>query len=168
MPPIRSASALLRKARAFARMPLFERLCFVPAWMLLGLSRGAVLLVPFRRVAALLGDARGPQGRAPAVSTGQALRARRIAHVIHVAARYTPWDSNCFAQAITARLLLGMFRIPCAVFFGLKHDGGAARELLAHAWVRSGSVAVSGGANVTRYTVVACFTSPRNGPGDTP
>ncbi len=168
MPSPQPASTLLRKARAFARMPLFEQGYFLPTWLLLGLSRGAVLLLPFRRLAAFLGDAHGPQGRVPPASASQAQRARRIARVIRVAARYTPWDSNCFAQALTARLLLGLYRIPCAVFFGLMHDHDAARALRAHAWVRSGDVAVSGGANVDRFTVVQCFSWPRTAPGGTP
>jgi hypothetical protein len=164
MSTIESASMLLRKARSLARMPVFEQTCILPAWILLGVSRGAVLLVPFRRVAAILGEARGPQGLAPQASARQMQRARRIGRVIRVAARYTPWDSNCFAQAVTARLLLGLYRIPCAVFFGLAHDDGPARALQAHAWVCSGDVAVSGGANVGRYTVVACFVAPGGSP----
>ena len=165
MAPRRFAAILWRKLRSFARMPRVERACVPVAWLLLGASRAAVLLVPFRHLAALMGEPRGPQSCAAPASGAQAQRARQVSRAIRVAARHTPWDSNCFAQALAARVLLGLFGVPCTVFFGLAHEGcRASRVLVAHAWVRSGSIAVCGGAG-DRYTVVASFAWPRTAGG---
>ena len=161
MSPARLTAIRSRTARSFARMPRFERAWMLPAWIFLGLGRAAVLAVPFRRLAGLLGEARGPQAWVPIATPAQAQRARQVGRLIRVAARYTPWNSNCFAQALAARVLLGLFDVPCAVFFGVAREGGAGGPLIAHAWVRSGAVSVSGGAGADRYTVVASFAWPR-------
>ena len=156
-----STPPMLRKARVFARLPLFEQGWLLPVWLLLGLSRAAVLTLPFRMLAARLGDACGVNAWVPLVSGPQLVRARSIGRIVRLASRYTPWDSNCLAQAIVAIVLLRLHGIPCAAFMGVKRSDDASRALLAHAWVHSGAVAVSGGAGCDRFTVVACFTSPR-------
>ena len=152
---------LLRKVRVFLRLPLFERLWLCPAWCLLGLARAAVLVLPFRMLAARLGDAQGVQGWIPLATPRQMLRARGVGRVVRMAARFTPWDSNCLAQALAASALLRLYGVPCATFLGVKRDSAVSGAMLAHAWVHSGTVIVSGGIGVDRYTAVACFTSPR-------
>ncbi len=127
----------------FLRSSLFEQLWFVPVWLMLGLSRGAVLVVAFRRLAPLLGVSVPPYPWVPLVNRRQRLRALRIGRVVRMAAGYTPWSSNCFAQAITARFLLVWYGIPYALYFGLA-PAETAGKAQAHAWVASGPVQVTG------------------------
>jgi hypothetical protein len=75
------------------------------------------------------------------------------AHVL-LAARHTPWRSECYPQALTARALLGLRRIPHRTSFGLRRDEHG--ELTAHVWVIAGDVAVTGG-DGSDYTEVASF-----------
>jgi hypothetical protein len=84
-----------------------------------------------------------------------------VAHVIALAARYTPWKSNCFPQAVTAKVLLGLYDIPNSLFFGVYRDPMEV-ALKAHAWVAAGRVRVTGGAGFEQFTVVSCFVSPRS------
>jgi hypothetical protein len=155
------ARMLLRKLGNLRRQPAFVVLWLAPTWVLLGLSRGCIALVPFRRLASLLGTNIGPAPWVPLVNARQAERARLIARTVAMAARYTPWESNCFPQAVTARLLLGLHRIPFALYFGLRRPGSAG-ALQAHAWVVAGSAQVAGGAaDFDHYTVVGCFVAPR-------
>jgi hypothetical protein len=91
----------------------------------------------------------------------QAKRARAISSAIIVAAKFAPWKANCFPQAITARLILGLYDIPYALFFGVtrskqEEDRGAIK---AHAWVVSGRVNVTGGRSFGQFTSVGCFVS---------
>lgn len=145
------------RLRNFFRHPLAEQAAFVPVWLLLGMARLAIRLVPFDRLAAALGTARGTHAAVPLLSRGQQARARRIAAIVPWVAAHTPWDSNCFPQALVARLLLGLAGVPWSLFFGLQRDDE--RALSAHAWVAAGPVNVTGGASFGRLTVVACFTS---------
>lgn len=147
----------LRRARAFGRRPLFEQAWMAPAWLLLGVCRAAVLALPFRRLAPRLGEAHGVHAWVPLASAAQSERARRIGRAIRSAARHTPWDSNCLAQACAARVLLSVYGVPHGVYMGVGNDAGA---MVAHAWVCSGPVAVTGGHGFGRYTVVGCYASP--------
>jgi len=149
---------LIRKVRNFAGLPLFTKLWLVPTWIELGLSRALILVVPFRALAPRLGTAQGTAANVPLLTPAQEARARAIGRTIRLAARYTPWTSNCFPQAVVARTMLGMHGIPYAINFGLMSDGNAGMR--AHAWVVAGRVPVTGGHSFHRYTVVGVFTGP--------
>jgi len=149
---------LIRKVRSFAGLPLFTKVWLLPAWLELGLSRALILVVPFRTLAPRLGTAQGTAANVPLLTPGQEARARAIGRTIRLAARYTPWTSNCFPQAVVARTMLGMHGIPYAIHFGLMPDGNAGMR--AHAWVVAGRVPVTGGHSFDHYTVVGVFAGP--------
>jgi hypothetical protein len=41
---------LVRKIWSFVRLPLFARIWFLPVWVMLGLAKAAIFIVPFRRI----------------------------------------------------------------------------------------------------------------------
>jgi len=150
-----------RKFVTATQMPPLFYLWLIPAWFLLGLSRFVILTVTFKRFAHWLGMHDGLAPRTPLTTADQQMRARAISSAIAVAAKYAPWKANCFPQAITARLILGFYDIPYALFFGVTRskqpeDLG---ELKAHAWVVSGRVNVTGGRSFRQFTSVGCFVS---------
>lgn len=152
---------LKRKLVTASRLPALFYLWLIPAWFLLGFSRLVIVTVTFRRFAHWLGMHDGLAPRTPLATTRQEEQARAIGRAIKMASKVTPWTSNCFPQAITARLILGLYDIPYALYFGLQrsaqdHEAGA---LKAHAWVVSGRVNVTGGRSFERYTSVGCFVS---------
>ncbi|MGZ8158145.1 MAG: lasso peptide biosynthesis B2 protein [Methylobacter sp.] len=152
-------STLARKARNFAHRPWFEKLWFIPIWLLLGASRFVILTVPFRRLAFWLGVHEGIAPWVPLVDSRSETKALSISRVVQMAAKYTPWKSNCFPQALTARILLGFYGVPYSLFFGVNRDAEDAM-LNAHAWVASGRVRVTGRTSFDQFTVVGCFVSP--------
>lgn len=176
---------LIRKVRSFAGLPLFTKVWFVPAWIELGLSRALILAVPFRTLAPRLGTTQGTAAHVPLLTPAQEARARAIGRTIRLAARYTPWTSNCFPQAVVARTMLGMHGIPYAIHFGLMPESRAgagtsepaerpqssatpapapaaprSAGMRAHAWVVAGRVPVTGGHSFHQYTVVGVFAGP--------
>lgn len=153
---MRVGAAVWRKAASFLRLGAWLQLWFLPTWLLLGLARLVILTVSFRRLAPRLGTANGPHALVPLITTAQRTRAVQIGRVVRLAAGYTPWVSNCFPQAVVARLLLGLHGIPYAVYFGLSRDAQTG-AMLAHAWVAAGPVCVAGGYSFNEYTVVGCF-----------
>lgn len=160
--PSSPASILARTRRRLRRAgqrSRFELLWFLPVWMLLGLSRAAILGLPFRRLAPLMGRPLGPHAWVPLLSGAQQHRALQIGRTVRLAARYTLWTSNCFPQALTASLLLRLYRVPYALHLGLA-AGAVGEQMKAHAWVASGAVHVTGGTGFPRFTVVSCFASP--------
>jgi hypothetical protein len=153
-----SMSVLTRKLGHFLNQPVFIKLWFLPVWLLLGVSRLIILFVSFRRLAPKLGIHVGTNASVPLLSERQEMRALVIGRVIRMSARYTPWDSNCFPQAVAAKLLLSLYRIPYALYFGLKHES-VLSGTEAHAWVAAGRIRVTGGASFSQFTVVGCFVS---------
>lgn len=116
-------------------------------------------MAPFSLVRRLLGDtpsrAATDPAALPAVLDGRARgRAVGVARAIGSAAAHTPWRSDCYPQALTARILLRAVRVPHTVTFGVRRD--AAGELRAHAWVTAGDLTVTGGSPET-WTGVASF-----------
>jgi hypothetical protein len=147
-----------RKMASFARAPLFTKAWFVPAWLLLGLGRLAVLVVPFRKIAPALGTAAGTNALLPLLGPAQRHRALLVGRTVRMAARYAPWQANCFAQAIAASLILRLHNIPYAIFFGLRRASAPGQgPIEAHAWTAAGGVAITGGYGFDSFTVVAVF-----------
>lgn len=149
------------KIRSFLRLSGFEKLWFLPACLMLGIARLLILMVSFRRLVADLGVNLGSAPMIPLLDEARETRALRIGRVVRLAARYTPWESNCFPQALISRFLLNIHDIPSALCFGVEIDAGYPRgEMRAHAWVVAGRVCVVGGYSFGHYGVVSCFVSP--------
>src|SRR5438105_1457097 len=134
---------MMRKAVKVLRLPLKNQALLLETLVLLALARAAVLLLPFRWVAKVLGKeaAQTSEQADPA----QAWRIRRVGIMIYKAARHVPWTSQCLDQAIAAKIMLARRGIPTTVYFGVKTDPDG--QLAAHAWLRSGTYYVTGGAS---------------------
>lgn len=152
------ALTLLRKIRSASKLSPFVLFWFPLAWVGLGIFRAAILAFSFKKLSFLFGTFNGIEAGLPLTSMAQINRALQIRKLVSLAAKNTPWQSNCFPQAIVARLFMGLYRVPYTMFFGLSRSD-ADKTLKAHAWVHSGPCAVSGGFSFDEYTVVACYGS---------
>ncbi len=128
---------------------LFEAL-----WQL-GSARLRVLLVPFNRIAASLGN----HGQtAPEVLTPQqSSRAKQIGWAVRAIARRTPWNSNCLAQAIAAQWMLQHRGIPSTLYLGVRKSADDADNIDAHAWLTCGDMILTGKRQYLAFTIVSQF-----------
>lgn len=141
--------------------PRFVQFWLLPVWIMLGIARLLIMTICFRHLAPRLGRQCANSPWLPLLSPAQEGRAWLIGRVIGLAAKYTPWESNCFPQAVVARILLGLHGLPYILYLGLMHDPADSKQMKAHAWVVAGRVRVTGGVSFGRFTVVGCFVSPR-------
>ncbi|MFN8467425.1 MAG: lasso peptide biosynthesis B2 protein [Caldilineaceae bacterium] len=125
------------------------------AW--LGALRAAILVLPFRRIARLMGLAPGENS---AADPAQVARAVHIGWAVRTVAPRTPWQSVCLAQALAGAFLLRQRDLPGTVYLGVAKEGSAANALTAHAWLRCGDAILTGAAGRERYTVIAAFSWP--------
>lgn len=154
-----------RKLANARRHSPFVLLWVMPAWILIGLSAAALALVPFRRIAPWLGVNLGAVAFKPDCTPAQRRRALRLARTIDLAARNALFRADCFPQALTARMLCALWRVPCAMHLGVA-IGGEETKLRAHAWTSCGDVIVSGGVgSFAAHTPVACFVPAALTPG---
>jgi len=147
-----------RKASSFRRLPFFVKVWFGPTLILLLLSKIAISVFSFRRLAPLLGDSMGVHPFLPIISATQRSRVVQIAMLVNLASRYLPLEKSCFPLVITARVLLGLYHLPYCIFFGVRRleDG-----IDAHAWAFSGARCICGGRkSFWQYRVLAVFATP--------
>ena len=80
----------------------------------------------------------------------------QVRRTIGAVSQYTPWQSNCLAQALAASRMLRRRHLPHTLTLGVTQDAG--QGLQAHAWLACGEQIVTGGANRHQFTAVALFT----------
>lgn len=68
---------------------------------------------------------------------------QNCSRAVNCACRYVPWDSKCLDQALAAKKILNKRGMKCTMYMGIKQDKN--QELVAHAWLRCGNYAVTGG-----------------------
>ncbi len=155
-----SASALplprrwARRVRWVLARPLADQWLLLQALVLLGAARLAIRALPFPRLEPLIGtrSAESPHE----VSAPELQQARRVAWTIRRISDHTPWTSNCFPQALTARWLLRRKGIDSTLYLGaaFRPDGDGLR---AHAWSRCGELYMTGGDGAGEFGAVTSY-----------
>lgn len=136
-----------------------ERLLLFEASGFLALSRMAIWIVPFRRIASVLGR---PMSESPGgVESRREFHARQVGWAVRAVARRTPWKNNCLVQALAAKIMLRRRGIASTVYLGVAKESG--KELNAHAWLRSGDVILTGKRKSGEFTVLSTFSERRPG-----
>lgn len=142
---------------SFFHLPWSDRWLLTETGLCLGLARLAVLTVPFRWIIQVLGQTLHPTRPIDAASA--LIQLRRVKWAVQIASRHTPWTSNCLAQALAGMLLLRRRQIASTLYLGVMKGNLA---LVAHAWLRSNDITVTGGQELERYTVIATFCTGQN------
>lgn len=135
-------------------MPLAAKGLLLETVVLLAFARMAVLLLPFRWVARALG--RQATEPPPHEDSERTLQARRISIMVYRASDNVPWTSKCLDQALAAKVMLARRGLATTVYIGVKNDEQG--QLAAHAWLRSGTVYVTGGRNRGGFTTISTFS----------
>src|SRR5712691_1711516 len=115
-------------------------------------ARWQLTRLPFRQLASqlgTLGTASPQEGEA-----WQAPLRREVRWAVQGVARYLPGRWTCLVVAMAARHMLARRGLSCTLYLGVSHAEGGLR---AHAWLRCGSLYVTGGEGWDRFTVLACF-----------
>ncbi|WP_420137949.1 lasso peptide biosynthesis B2 protein [Sphingomonas sp.] len=154
---------LRRKLATAWALPRFVRLWLGPVWLLIGLAAVAIRLLPFRRIAALLGTDLGASGFIPLADAVQSRRALQIRATIALAIKYAPFRADCLPQAIAGALLCRVYQVPYALHFGarMRPPTDHASAMDAHAWLVTDRIAVTGGwASFDHYALLLCLVFP--------
>ena len=136
----------------FFKKPLEGQILYLEAAIWLGMSRLAILILPFRWIAPFL-------GRHMANSGKNEYRDRQtvifVSRAILDMSCHLPWECKCLAQAISGKMMLRRRQIPSTLYLGVakKEDG----DLNAHAWLRAGDIIILGGGGLERFAVVSTF-----------
>ena len=148
---------LIRGMLKFMRLPFAEKLLLQEAALFMALARSAILLIPFRRIAPLLGRERLESPLE--ITRLQDFKAKQIGWAVVTMSYRTFWQSTCLVQAVAAQLMLNRRGIPGTLYLGAVKD--KENKLHAHAWVRCGKSILTGAEGHQRFSVISTFAQPQ-------
>ncbi|GAE35943.1 lasso peptide biosynthesis B2 protein [Halalkalibacter akibai] len=147
---------VIKKTITFFKLDRELKWMLVEAYFLLGWARFLKTL-PFAKVAPSLGKKMDETPYSINLDNKEVLQ--KVSTAIHLMSRYTPWESQCLVKAIAGMRMLERRQIGSTLYLGTgKDDKG---ELVAHAWLRSGPIYISGSEGMEKFTVVAKFAKNR-------
>lgn len=147
-------------AKKYAWFPdwsLRWKLFAASAWLMLAIFRVLILIVPFNRMAGMMGRAGFVTGTA--LKAGQQSRAETIGTMIRLLGDRTPWVSTCYTRALTAQAILWWMKTESTIYFGIRKEAG--KGLCAHAWLRCGTTVILGESEMQDYITVKTYAKQR-------
>lgn len=154
---MRYINNIKNKALSFWRMPFKYKGLFFINFLLCGLARASINLLPLRRLMPYFGQFNKTITVSTLVSTEQRRQAYLIGKSVRLAAKYTPWDSSCLTQAMVAKFWCRLYRIPYIFYIGFAKAVEESSGYKAHAWITAGPVAITGGNGLADYHVVSSY-----------
>jgi hypothetical protein len=147
---------MFKKIRKFTALSTVEKKLFLEAYVMLGLMRAAILTVSFKRLTRSL-EHHIKKKSLPEVSQTQMKTAEKIGKAIMKAATYTPWESACLAQSLTAQKMLRKRGIAGVFYLGVRKEVENPNNLNAHAWTGCGDRIITGEKGIQSFTILSEF-----------
>lgn len=148
----------INKIKRFIFLNTSTKLLLLEAYFYLGWAR-ILKLLPFSKVSVSLGD---HMLETPyCISKNNIRIVKEISSALHIMSRYTLWESQCLVKAIAGMKMLERRNIESTLYLGTARD--KQEKLIAHAWLRSGSIIVSGSEGMERFTEVGKFAKRMGG-----
>jgi hypothetical protein len=144
----------LRKIKTFAEAPAAFKWIFVKAWFLSAFVKITLVFLPFNRVMKWKGRPGVETATAPDPGTDQ--YRRWVQSAMRLVALYTPWRSECYTQALTAKIILQQRGLPATIYIGFRK--GSAGSYEGHAWLRSYDRIITGNQEIDTYQLHTCYS----------
>lgn len=147
------------KLLTFFRMPYQAKGMFLLNFCLCGAARASTLCMSYARLSPYFGHHCQLLVASTLISQTQKEKAIFIARSVRLAARYTPWTSNCLTKALVAKFWCVRYDIPYILFIGVTKEKKPLLEREAHAWLTTGPVAVTGGDCLESHHVISSYSN---------
>lgn len=147
---------MLRKFKKFIKLSSEEKKLFLEAYATLGVMRTAILTVSFKRLTRSLEHVEKKE-EIIALNEREMSIAVKVGQAITRAAAYTPWESACLAQSLTAQKMLQKRGIPGVFYLGAMKDEKSKEKMKAHAWSQCGDIIITGAGGHEEFTVLSVF-----------
>ena len=144
---------MLSKIKKFITLDFSKKRLLCEAYFFLAWGR-ILKSVPFSRVAPSLGYS---FHETPIQQVNNDKIVRDISYAVQSMSRYTFWESACLVQAIAAIRMLNRRKIKTTLYLGTTKDKNG--KMIAHAWVRCGTIYVTGGDVKDHFTIVNSFAN---------
>lgn len=146
--------SIFRRIRTFRKADGQLRMLFFQAFFLSAFVRFTLAFLPFSKVLAWKGTVNLESADHP---HPESLAFRRsLQQAIRLCAAYAPWKTECYTRALTGRILLRKRGLPGTIYIGFRKGEEGRYE--GHAWLRSYDGIITGGEEVDRFTMHACYS----------
>lgn len=147
---------MLAKIKKFVSLASEEKRLFIEAYVLLAIMSAALLTISFKRLTRSLEHL--PSKEAIAVlNEEENAKAIAVGQAIMRASAYTPWESACLAQALTAQKMLQKRAVPGVFYLGAAKNEEYEEKMKAHAWTQCGETIITGAKGHEAFTVLSVF-----------
>jgi hypothetical protein len=143
---------VIQKMKTFVLLDSRKKTLLLEALIFLAWAR-ILKSIPFSRVSPLLGTHMEETSFTHDPSEQRILR--NVSDAIYIMSNYTLWESKCLVKAIAAMKMLQRRNIESTLYLGTARDESG--NMIAHAWLRSGSLFITGAEEMKRFTVVGKF-----------
>jgi hypothetical protein len=133
-----------------------QRWMFLQAALSLVVARLALRVAPFRILIRVLGLR---EGRSADLRERND-RAELIGWGVRTAAARLPWQSTCLTQALAAACLLRRYGLTGTLSLGVGKGESPGEPILAHAWLQSGDLVLTGERERERFAELTSFVLP--------
>ena len=147
---------MIQKLKKFTKLSSEEKKLFIEAYVSLGMMRSAILTVSFKRLTRSLEHV-AKKKELPKLNENDIETAKIVGKAIMRASAYTPWESACLAQSLTAQKMLQKRGIPGVFYLGAMKDEEEKSKMKAHAWSQCGDAIITGGVGHEDFTVLSVF-----------
>ncbi len=142
---------------AMRRLSGKEFLLLFEAWVLLAAARLILIFAPFKKIAPLLGHLNKDE---PSLSTTEnKFTLTHLSLAIARACRYSFWRTQCFEQALAAKIMLRRRGIHSTIYFGVKHVDNGNKTIAAHAWIESEGITLTGAMGKDSFSIISSYNS---------
>lgn len=137
----------------FLKLPLKTKFIFTEAFVVLGISRFMIVRMEFKRIAKYFGKAKHETDYS--YDGINLMKVKQISKAIKTMSKYTPWESKCLVQALSAKFMLNRRKQKSTVYLGFGKEND---RMIAHAWVRCGNLFITGGDGSRNFTIIGKFS----------
>lgn len=141
------------KIKKFLNLDFKYKIMFFEAFFYTAIYRVCIKLIPFKKLNKYMGKLN--EESTNCININNYRIAKQVGVAILTISRFTPWESKCLVQALTAQKMMKKRKISTTLYLGVKKDDE--NQLIAHAWIRCGTFYITGGAIRQRYSVVAKY-----------
>jgi hypothetical protein len=143
-----------RAGRNFFTLPVEEKLLFFEAVRISLKYRLLTHLVPDRWYLPKLGTFHKESN--DILSPGQHLIVKQVYKAVRRSSLYLPFKEKCLIESIVAKKMLKNRGIESTLYLGVAYDDW--ENLVAHSWLRSGSLIITGKRGKDKFTAVEWIT----------
>jgi len=134
---------MIQKFKKFTKLSAEEKKLFMEAYATLGIMLTAILTVSFKRLTRSLEHV-AKKKELVTLGEDEMEIAQKVGQAIMRASAYTPWESTCLAQSLTAQKMLQKRGIPGVFYHGAAKDEESEEKMKAHAWSQCGDTIITG------------------------